>query len=204
MQKSQSKLPLVLGGTLLAALMGVVGYTAWNATRQLPNVSVMTLPVVSPSPSAAMENREVTPDPDWKTHQVADLDLTFSAPPEMRVTSETQKVEETGQPYLTTMFVERGTANNADYYQLYGIIQWDSQFSADSLNEYKEVLEPSSIREVTVSGYKALEGQIIGQRNRFVTYILTDKGILTLFTAQPTAENKSLTDQIMGTFMFKK
>jgi len=84
------------------------------------------------------------------------------------------------------------------------LYQFDRAYSQEDVEIFKDDLEPSTPKEVIISGYPALEGQVKGQRNRFVTYIFTEKGRFSLFTAEPTPENKAITDQILETFEFTR
>jgi predicted Zn-dependent protease len=82
------------------------------------------------------------------------------------------------------------------------LYQLGSQFTDESLEAMKQELNPDSVKDVTVGGLAAIDGQVQGERNRFVTHIITKKGRLSLFTAEPTAENKLLTEKILSTFVF--
>lgn len=204
--KTNVMLPVLITFLVTAVLFGLGGYylgkqspTAQTVTEDIQNLPIPTSspvlngPTVSPTVSDSIAN--------WETHTISDANLTFSAPSEMKVRSETQKNSETGIPYSLNLYVEKDMGQ-PNYYQLYGVYQWDIKYTQDSLNAYKEDLETPSTKNITISGFPALEGQVKGQRNRFVTYILTDKGMFSLFTAEPTQENKQITDQILATFKF--
>ncbi len=140
----------------------------------------------------------------WKDYKFDEIGLSFSAPNDLQVTSDPQRSAETNNLYSYLFYIQKGMAGKSDYYQLYGIYQFGSQYEKSTTNDFKEDLNPTSIEETTVGGFPALKGQIKGQRNRFVTYIITNKGLLALFTAEPTQVNKELTDQILLTFKFTK
>lgn len=194
--RSKSKLPLIIVGVFLLLVIGGSSYYLGAITNKPSNPPHQ---LNNPSPSIA----EKTPTPipttnqvhDWKSHTISDANLTFLAPNDLKVTSETQN------PGSLTLYVEKNTGSQNPY-QLYGIYQWDIKYSRESLEDYKQELEPSSIKDLTISGFPAVEGQVNGPRNRFVTKILTNKGMFTLYTAEPTTENKQLSDQILSTFKF--
>lgn len=140
----------------------------------------------------------------WEGHAIPDAKLTFAAPADLIFYTETQRHIDTGAAYSLTMYVQRETGNSPDYYQLYGLYQWGEAYATKDIAQFKGDLQPGSIEETTISGYPALKGQVKGERNRFVTYIFTDIGKFSLFTAEPTSVNKALTDSILATFVFAK
>ena len=200
-QKNPLHHPLVII-LISAVVFTIFGYSVGtqvskNQGRDKAPTFFMNSEVVQTKPSEA--SLEAT----WQNHSIDSIGLTFSTPPEMEVTSSVDNNSQTGQPQTLTMYIQKNVAG-ADYYQLYGIYQWNSSTDSQALLEvYKEELNPESIKEITMSGLPALEGQIKGQRNRFVTYIAIDQGILSLYTADPTPANKEMTDQILATFQFK-
>lgn len=145
---------------------------------------------------------EPTVQSGWKSYTVNDLGLTFSAPSDLTVTYETQRNDK-GEPDVTTLYVQNGSANPKTYYQLYGLYQWNMPNSENTLAKLSGDLQPGAT-QTTISSYPAISGQIKGQRNRFVTYILLKDGKFGLFTAEPTEANRLLSEQIMKTFHFSK
>lgn len=132
----------------------------------------------------------------WKDYSFNDINLSFKVPPEMEVSGE--KVDSSS--FILT--VQRSSFPNPDYYQLYGNYNF-TDTKKIKLDDLKKELDERSIEETTVDGFPAVKGQYKGQRNRFVTQIVTDKGIFTLATSQPTSENRDITDTILDTFDFK-
>lgn len=204
--KTNLMMPIFVTLLMSAVVFGFVGYYLGRQSSVTQTVAenIQNLPI--PTSSPLLSSPTVSPAvsdsiADWETHTIKDASLTFSAPSEMTVRSETQKDSETGIPYSLNLYVEKDMGQ-PNYYQLYGVYQWDIKYTQDALNAYKENLEPASIKNITLSGFPALEGRVKGQRNRFVTYILTDKGMFSLFTAESTQMNKQITDQILATFKF--
>lgn len=174
--------------TLTIVLLAAVAF--YNSKNKLVNNGS---DAVQPSPIS-------TVDQNLTSHTIKELGLIFSAPKDLNFEYQAQNNDK-GEISSLTMYLQKGTPPD-QYYQLYGITQWDLG-PIDSLENYKQELNPESIQEITVDGKPALQGQIKGQRNRFVTYILLDGQVLTLFTADPTQENKELTDQVIATFKFE-
>jgi hypothetical protein len=132
---------------------------------------------------------------DWKQYNFDDIHLTFSAPSDLQVTME--KVDET---FILTL--QKSAYPKPDYYQLYGIYHVTDPKTINK-SDLKKELNETGIEETTIDGMYTLKGQYKGERNRFVTIIVTDKGLFTLATSQPTEENKKITDSLLATFDFK-
>jgi hypothetical protein len=133
---------------------------------------------------------------NWKDYIFKDVGITFSAPSDLAVSGEISN------PDSFILIAQRGKYPDADYYQLYGVYNLSSDnISSDDL---KKDLDVTSIQENNIGGYRAITGQFKGERNRFVTYIITNRGLLTLSTSQPTDVNKALTEAILKTFKFDK
>lgn len=154
------------------------------------------------SPKVSVSNTFDDPKYNWKTHTIPEIGLTFRAPADMKV-SGMNPDGEGGTSF--TVFVERAQYPDPTYYQLYGLYQFKSGGAATEadLVAFKEELDPATVREIKIDGDKAIDGQIKGVRNRYVTGILKKDEMFTLFTSEPTQENKKITDQILATFDFK-
>lgn len=153
------------------------------------NAPSSKLPMQEPTQKNQFEEK------NWEIYEFPEVGLTFSAPFEMRVNGE--KVDDNA----FTLYVERSDYSaGEEYYQLYGLYN----LSAEAVNkeDLKSGFNEDSIEETTVGGFLAVSGQNKGERNRFVTYVITDRGLFMLATSQPTIENKELTDEILSTFKF--
>lgn len=153
--------------------------------------SAETVVTSTPSPSASSEITNNFEELNWESYEFPEVGLSFSAPFEMAVTGE--MLDET----TFNLYVERSSYPNDDYYQLYGMYN----LSAKDVNkdDLKTELDPDSIEETTINGFQAVKGQYIGERPRFVTFIITNRGLLTVHTSQPTEVNRQLTDTILST-----
>lgn len=202
--KPKRKILLYIVVAIIFIIFAILIYTfsaskkenANNPTPQ-PTITVEVLPTLPPLDTS-----------DWSPHTVEDITATFKAPPDMKVTSETQKNEDTGEPYGLTLYIEKNSGQ-ANYYQLYGVYEFASAYpqrvhSKDLLDTFKFDLIPETIKETTIAGYPAIEGQLLGERNRYVTYLLTDDGMLTFFTAEPTPQNRQITQTILSTLSFQQ
>ena len=147
------------------------------------------------NPDVTEQPDQTDPDTQWPIYQFQEVGMTVSTPPEMKVSGELL------DDSTFTLYIEQGAYPAEDYYQLYGLYDMNPNYDPKSINieASTDGLEPSSITEGSVSGYKSVSGQNKGQRNRFVTYVFTDKGILTLSTSEPTPENEKLTAKILKT-----
>lgn len=146
------------------------------------------------------DNQE-KPTADWETYTFNSIGLTFSAPRKLVVKGDDQPNPDTGFVLYVQNYPYNSPIPN-NYYQLYIIYQWVPPHTESELEELKNDLVSSSITETTVAGYPAIQGQIVGERNRFVTHFIKDSGLFSAYTVEPTKENGVLTNQILSTFQF--
>jgi len=99
-------------------------------------------------------------------------------------------------------YVEKGDKDNPSY-MLYGVYQADKEATEQDLEMTKTGMDASTIKDITLAGYKGIEGLITGPKTRYITIILKDNRLFSVSTIPPTLENKTLTDQILATFEFK-
>lgn len=147
----------------------------------------------NPPPKQETTQNNQLEEKNWEIYEFPEVGLTFSAPFEMRVNGE--KVDDS----TFTLYVQRSDYSaGEEYYQLYGLYN----LSAGTVNkeDLKSGFNEDSIEETIVGGFPAVSGQNKGERNRFVTYVITDRGLFMLATSQPTLENKKLTSEIIETF----
>ena len=148
-----------------------------NVTLQ---VSTVASPTIASSPTSVSS-----------IYSFDEVGLSFSAPADMSVSGE--KIDET--TFILT--VERNRYPEEDYYQLYGNYRLSNEDIDQEL--LKEGLEEDSIKEISVGGFPAISGQNTGERNRYITQVITDRGLFTFATSQPTEENAAITAQILST-----
>lgn len=87
-------------------------------------------------------------------------------------------------------------------YRLYGLYQQENT-TAGELERVKKAMNPQTIHEAVVGGYKGVEGQIEGQKARYYTHIIKDGKPVSFSTIPYTEENKAITDQILSTVSFE-
>jgi len=133
---------------------------------------------------------------NWKKYSIERIGLSFSAPSDMTVD------EDQSDNNILTFSVQRGVYPNPNYYQLYASLQPTGNMDSDAEGLKSQLLDGS--KDTIIGGFQAIQGQYKGERNRYVTFIFTDKGILTLATSQPTPENESITNSILDTFSFTR
>lgn len=141
-------------------------------------------------------NTSTETNTSWKKYTFDNIGLSFSAPSDMEVNGD--QIDSNG----FTMTIQRSTYPDPKYYQLYASLQPEGNFENDAKG-LKEQLADGN-REIVVGGFKAIQGQYKGERNRYVTFIFTDRGVLTVATSQPTPENERITNSILDTFSFTK
>ena len=64
-------------------------------------------------------------------------------------------------------------------------------------------MDPKSIKDVTLGGFKGIEGLILRQKTRYVTIILKGNKLFSVSTMPPTQENKAQSEIILATFNFR-
>lgn len=87
-------------------------------------------------------------------------------------------------------------------YKLYGLYQHEGTIE-NGLEQVKKEMNPQTVHEAVVGGYKGIEGQIEGLRARYYTYIIKDGKPVSFSTIPYTEENKAITDQILSTVSFE-
>lgn len=157
------------------------------------------------NPSASMPQTDCGDVKDGWTQQTFDeagLFLSFKIPPDMTFRKEI--ADDAGRIRVASFYVEKGDKNNPTY-QLYAVYQPLETVTEKELDKVKTGLSPNSIKEITIDGYKGIEGlvEISGPKNHYLTVILKDGKSFSVSTYPPIPENKTLTDKILATFSFK-
>lgn len=86
-------------------------------------------------------------------------------------------------------------------YELYGVYQ-DKDFTEEGFKQAQQEMEPDSIQDMIVGGYKGVEGLVTGPKGRYLTLILKDGKLISFSTIPATEENKAITEQILSTVSF--
>lgn len=186
-----SYLPKVFAtGVIIFVLSFVVFYS-----RMTQSPAESSFATEEPKASLAVYPDVESEVTEWPLHEYPEVGLYLSAPPGLSVRGELLDEQ------TFTLYVERSEYSEEEYYQLYGLYN----LSARNVNkeDLKSGLEPDSVEERFVGGYPAVSGQNQGQRNRFVTYIITERGLITFSTSEPTQANKEFTDKILKTLILE-
>lgn len=137
---------------------------------------------------------------NWQKITVDEIGLSFEAPTDTIFRKEI--ADDAGRIHTLGFYVEKEDKNNSSY-TLYGVYQAYKKATEQDLEKTRTDMDKGSIKEVTVDGYKGIEGLILGPKTRYITIILKNDRILSISTIPPTKDNKTLTDQILSTFSFK-
>lgn len=141
-------------------------------------------------------NDTITSDNKWIPYTFEKIGLSFSVPTDLTVSNDESDEN------MFILYIQRETYPNPKYYQLYVTLQPSNNMDYDKNGIKNQLLDGS--KDLIIDGYQAIQGQYKGERGRYVTFIFTNKGMLTLATSQPTIENEQLTNSILATFRFSK
>jgi hypothetical protein len=90
---------------------------------------------------------------------------------------------------------------NTGNFQMYGHLQFG--LPPASWEQFAEIQNDTTnyeyVNYIEINGVRGFDAQFSGQRNRFVYLFYLDGRVLTIAVSEPTAENKALSDQIIGT-----
>lgn len=135
----------------------------------------------------------------WQQQTVEEIGLSFKIPSD--TTFRKEIADDAGKIRTLGFYVEKGDNNSS--YTLYGLYQSFKEATEQDLEKAKTEMDTNTIKEVTIDGYKGIEGLILGPKTRYITILLKDSKLFSVSTIPPTKENKTLTDQILKTFEFK-
>lgn len=137
-----------------------------------------------------------------QTFDEAGLSLTLSIPPDTFFRKEI--AEDQARIRVASFYVEKGSSDNPTY-QLYAVYQPLETVTEKELDKIKTGMEPKSVKEITIDGYKGIEGMTVisGPKNHYLMAIIKDGKLFTVSTYPSTEESKALTDRIVATFSFK-
>ncbi|PIP63478.1 hypothetical protein COW97_02235 [Candidatus Roizmanbacteria bacterium CG22_combo_CG10-13_8_21_14_all_34_12] len=137
---------------------------------------------------------------DWQPQTFNEANLSFKIP--SGTTFRKEIADDAGKIRVASFYVEKKVNSNFTY-TLYGVYQPNKEATDEDLKLAKKEMNPETIKDVTISGYKGIEGLILGPKTRYITILLKNNRLFTVSTIPPTQENKILTDQILATFNFK-
>lgn len=129
------------------------------------------------------------------------LSISLKIPPD--TTFRKEVAQDFAGVHAASFYVEKGDKNNPTY-QLYAVYQPLENVTEQELERAKTGMDPKSIKEMSIDGYKGIEGvaNASDPKKHYQTTIVKDGKLFTVSTWPPTPENKVLTDQILATFKF--
>lgn len=163
-----------------------------------------------PSKTRSEEQNQPTPSPtttkidsttSWKSYIFQPLLLSLKVPSELTVHTQESNPGNDFTAYIQN-YPFNAPVPSENAYQLYIIWQKTPTVTQTEFQQLKNDLDINSVENIVIAGYPAIKGQVKGERNRFVVYILKGDTKISLFTSEPTQINKNLTDQILSTFEF--
>lgn len=135
---------------------------------------------------------------EWQTQTVEEIGVSFKYPAD--TTFRKEVAEDSAGIHAIGFYVEK---KNDSSYTLYGIYQPNKEATEQDLEKAKTGMDKNTIKEVTIGGFKGIEGLILGPKTRYIAILLKDDRLFSISTIPPTLENKTLTEQILKTSKFK-
>jgi hypothetical protein len=183
--------------TILAIIgLIVAGVSFYSQKQNSTKPATVATQQITPSPTP-----ETTPNRELKTNErfVGTVGLYITVPEGM--TFREEKADDPSRPMIGGFYIEKGPENEPSYqfYVLYNA----SNNTTEGLEKAKKEMDPATIKEVTLGGYKGIEGLVIGPKNRYLTYIIKDGNLISFSTIPPSPENKEITDQVLSTISFQ-
>jgi len=201
---SKNFLTLIFGAIILIVISSLGTYMILSSKQKQPpvaqNITPTLIATIIQEKPTVVPSEKVDEMANWKTHIYKEIGLTFKAPSDLYIKGELANNNSFILFVQNWSFDEPYPGEKA--YQLYGIYQWEPSFTEKDLEKERENLDLSSIKYTTIDEYKAIQGQIRGERNRYFTAFIKDSGRFSFFTGNPTKENEQKTNQILSTFKF--
>lgn len=194
---------------VLAALLGVVFFLRSRNTPQITSFEecaqagypiMESYPEQCRTPNGETFTRQLPVESNLQTQTVEEIGLTFMYPKNLVYRKEI--ADNDGQIRTAGFFLTKGSENNPEY-QMYGLLEQYKDAKLSDLELLKKEMDPKSIKDVTLGGYKGIEGLILGPKTRYVTIILKGSKLFSVSTMPPTQANKAQSEIILATFNFK-
>ena len=151
------------------------------------------------TPNGESFTRQIPNQQNLQQETVEEIGLSFQYPTDLLYRKEI--ADNDGNIRTVGFFLTKGSEQNPEY-QMYGLYENYRNATKDDLERAKTEMDPTTIKEVNIGGYKGIEGLITGPKTRHITIILKDDKLFSISTLPPTEDNKSITEQILSTFQF--
>jgi len=151
------------------------------------------------TPDGKSFTRLITNQQNLQQETIEEIGLSFQYPADLVYRKEI--ADNDGNIRTAGFFLTKGSEQNPEY-QMYGLYESYRDANDTDLEQVKTEMDPTTVKEVSISGYKGIEGLIIGPKTRYITIILKDNKLFSISTTPPNEENISITEQILSTFQF--
>ena len=151
------------------------------------------------TPNGESFTRQIPNQQNLQQETIEEIGLSFQYPTDLLYRKEIADNDDNIR--TVGFFLTKGSEQNPEY-QMYGLYENYRNATKDDLERAKTEMDPTTIKEVNVGGYKGIEGLITGPKTRHITIILKDDKLFSISTLPPTEDNKSITEQILSTFQF--
>jgi len=151
------------------------------------------------TPNGESFTRQIPNQQNLQQETIEEIGLSFQYPTDLLYRKEI--ADNDGNIRTVGFFLTKGSEQNPEY-QMYGLYENYRNATKDDLERAKTEMDPTTIKEVNIGGYKGIEGLITGPKTRHITIILKDDKLFSISTLPPTEDNKSITEQILSTFQF--
>lgn len=152
------------------------------------------------TPDGRNFTKQVASNSDLQSETVNEIGLSLQHPKYLVFRKEI--ADNAGSIRTAGFFLTKGSENNPEY-QMYGLYEQYKDATEQDLERAKTEMDPTSIKEATIDGYKGIEGLIVGPKSRYITIVLKGNKLFSVSTLPPTPANKVITDQILPTLNFK-
>jgi hypothetical protein len=190
-----TKLRFVL--TLIGIIVVVAGFIKIFGDKNPTSTETQEKQIVSPPPT---ETADLTPQRALKPNEefIAQANLYIQVPDGM---SFRQEIADDPARLIAVGFYIESTSEDENY-TLYGLFQ-NKDATEQALEQAQKEMDPDTIKEASVGGYKGVEGLVTGQKTRYSTLVIKDGKLISFSTIPPTEKNMEITEQILSTVSFE-
>lgn len=208
MTKNKAFVVPAIGLSIILLVVGLIFWKSQNNSRiasfedcaQAGYLIMESYPEQCRTSDGKTFTRQISAQSNLQEETIEEIGLSFKHPKNLVYRKEI--ADDGGRIRTLGFFLTKGSENNPEY-QMYGLYQQFRDATEQDLEKSKKEMDPSSIKEITIDGYKGIEGLILGPKTRYITIILKDSKLFSVSTLPPTQENKKLTETILPTFNFK-
>lgn len=192
----------------------IAGILVWKyqKTSKIQNISTFeecaqagypimeSYPEQCKTPDGRNFTKQISANSDLQSETINEIGLSLQHPKDLIFRKEI--ADNAGSIRTAGFFLTKGSENNPEY-QMYGLYEQYKDATEQGLERAKTEMDPASIKEASIDGYKGIEGLILGPKTRYITIVLKGNKLFSVSTLPPTPANKATTDQILPTLNFK-